>query len=158
MEKIQSEASGKHVTPVSNIFKLGKVGKRKNTRKIESNVKEALRRKLYSSENTTNFQEENACDSPLVIDEDTVQLPEIPDDDMTENCLHKPLVIKDNVELCKFGLGENRYVVAKQFMGKLQVLIREYANGHNGLYPTKKGIALDLEKFKKKSLNCATKT
>lgn len=46
---------------------------------------------------------------------------EIPDDDMTQIFLQKPTVMKENIELCKFGLEANRYVVAKQFQGKFQV-------------------------------------
>ncbi|KAJ8303808.1 hypothetical protein KUTeg_018731 [Tegillarca granosa] len=128
MEKIQLETSRKHE---SNIFKLGKVEKKKKTQSISKSVKDALRKRLFPAETPIAFQDENACDRTLVIDDSTNIPTEIPDDDMTENCLQKPAVIKDNVELCKFGLGENRFV------------------GHNGLYPTKKGIALDLERLKK---------
>lgn len=56
--------------------------------------------------------------------------------------------VQDNIELCRFDLGSDLYVVAKKFNGKTQIHIREYAHGNNGLYPTRKGIALGLDQWK----------
>ncbi|KAJ8299962.1 LOW QUALITY PROTEIN: hypothetical protein KUTeg_021481 [Tegillarca granosa] len=44
------------------------------------------------------------------------------------------------------------FTLSLKIHGKLYVHIREYGQGVNGIYPTKKGIALDLQKWKKKSL------
>ncbi|KAJ8300404.1 hypothetical protein KUTeg_021923 [Tegillarca granosa] len=60
----------------------------------------------------------------------------------TDTCVNPLDLIPENKELCCFDLGDNLYIVAKKFMGKLYVHIREYGQGVNGIYPTKKGIAL----------------
>lgn len=134
-----------------NIVKRRKVGKLRL--KLPIIVKDSIRKNLFADITNVDSKEmidENArdgcnqdfkelveensrdgCDQNLVIDE-------------TKNLNEQD----DNIELCRFDLGSDRYVVAKKFNGKIQVHIREYAKGANGLYPTKKGIALDLEKWK----------
>lgn len=53
-------------------------------------------------------------------------------------------------EYCRLYIGGERYVVAKDFKGYILVHIREYAKNSSGvLYPTKCGIALKLDKWKK---------
>ena len=55
-----------------------------------------------------------------------------------------------DTEYCKLHLGNETYVVAKDFRGEILVHIREYHQSSGGRsYPTKRGIALDLEKWKK---------
>ncbi|KAJ8310003.1 LOW QUALITY PROTEIN: hypothetical protein KUTeg_011868 [Tegillarca granosa] len=108
----------------SNI--LEKLEKRKKDSNHINKVKDALRKRLFPAETSVASQYKNACDRTLMIDENSNTQTEITDDDMTENCLQKPAVIKGNVELCEFGLGADRFVVVKQFQGKLPIHIREY--------------------------------
>ncbi|KAJ8310817.1 hypothetical protein KUTeg_012682 [Tegillarca granosa] len=78
----------------------------------------------------------------------------IPEDKLIENCMSLPTQIQDNVDLCCIHLGDDRYVVAKQFNGKMMIHIRQYVRNKRGLYPSKVGIGLDLEKWLKLDLCC----
>lgn len=57
--------------------------------------------------------------------------------------------VSENDERCRWHVGDERYVVVKPFKGELKVHIRQYEKGDNGLFPTNRGIALNLEKWKK---------
>jgi len=54
-------------------------------------------------------------------------------------------------EFCKFHIGDNHYVLFNLFQGKLKVHIRKYTLE---IYPTKKGITLDLKQFQTLSGEC----
>ena len=65
-----------------------------------------------------------------------------------ENIIGQP--VNDNDELCQLDIGNDCYVVAKPFKGEILVHVRKYGKQNDGgLFPTKKGIALSLEKWKK---------
>ncbi|KAJ8319636.1 hypothetical protein KUTeg_002816 [Tegillarca granosa] len=87
-----------------------------------------------------------------VVNADSVDL--IPEDTLIENCMSLPSQIQDNVDLCCIHLGDDRYVVAKQFNEKMMIHIRQYVRNKRGLYPSKVGICLDLEKWLKLDLCC----
>ncbi|KAJ8305228.1 hypothetical protein KUTeg_017220 [Tegillarca granosa] len=142
-----------------NIVKRRKAGKLRL--KFPEIVKDSIRRNLF--DDITNvgpkeMNDENArdgcdqdykelvkensrddCNQDLVIDETK---------NGNEQDVKTESDVQDNIELCRFDLGSDRYVVAKKFNGKTQIHIREYAHGNNGLYPTRKGIALDLYQWK----------
>ena len=46
-------------------------------------------------------------------------------------------------------IGRNMYLVVSEFLGQIKVHLRVYEEEDGNLFPTKKGIALDLEKWKK---------
>lgn len=53
-------------------------------------------------------------------------------------------------QLCQLDIGNGCYVVAKSYNDEMLIHIRKYEKRFDGsLYPTKKGIALNLEKWKK---------
>ena len=53
-------------------------------------------------------------------------------------------------QLCQIDLGNQCYVVGKLFKGQMFIHVRRYDRRDDGtLFPTKKGIALNLEKWKK---------
>ena len=53
-------------------------------------------------------------------------------------------------QLCQIDLGNQCYVVGKTFNGQMLIHVRKYDRRDDGtLFPTKKGIALNLEKWKK---------
>lgn len=54
-------------------------------------------------------------------------------------------------DLCMFHLGNERYVVVNEFNGKMLIHIRQYDMDAKRTvrYPTKRGITLNVEKFKK---------
>jgi len=61
-----------------------------------------------------------------------------------------------NKQVCQLNISSNRYVVAKEFQGRMLIHVRVYENSRKGqLIPTKQGIALDLEKWKKIHTWCA---
>lgn len=133
-------------TPVDYEKEAPKVGPmKKSRRKIRFNILERVKKNLYQD---FVHADENASDSfenkQLMID-----TPLIEDDVKTESCLVTPKTFKDNVEICRLHLGDERYVVVKPFAGKIQVHIRLYEVGFRGPYPTKKGVALNLEMWKK---------
>lgn len=65
-----------------------------------------------------------------------------------ENIIGQP--VNDNEELCRLDIGNDCYVVAKPFKGEMLVHVRKYDKRDDGLlFPTKKGIALNLEKWAK---------
>lgn len=72
----------------------------------------------------------------------------------TENSLEDPKEMKDNVELCRFHVGNERYMVLKPFKGEIRVHIRQYEIGKRGLYPTKSGVSLSLKMFQYLLNNC----
>lgn len=87
--------------------------------------------------------------SPIVVDDDVTQpIPLVVNtDDDTQPI---PVVVNRDTEYCKLHLGNELYVVAKDFRGKILVHIREYQKNSAGkTYPTKRGLAIDLEKWKK---------
>ncbi|MEW8546776.1 MAG: transcriptional coactivator p15/PC4 family protein [Candidatus Thiodiazotropha sp.] len=52
-------------------------------------------------------------------------------------------------QLCQIDIGNNCYVVGKTFKGQMLIHIRKYDRRDDGtLFPTKKGTALNLEKWK----------
>ena len=56
----------------------------------------------------------------------------------------------DQQQLCQIDIGNNCYVVCNTFKGQMLIHIRHYDRRDDGtLFPTKKGIALNLEKWKK---------
>lgn len=56
----------------------------------------------------------------------------------------------NNGPMCQLDIGGDHYVVAKNFRDNILVHIRVYKRDQNNkLYPTKQGIALDLEKWVK---------
>lgn len=59
--------------------------------------------------------------------------------------------------LLKEHLGRNWYLVISEVQGETKVHIRVYEQRHEDgkLYPTRKGIALDLEKWRKLSELCS---
>ncbi|KAJ8310187.1 hypothetical protein KUTeg_012052 [Tegillarca granosa] len=56
---------------------------------------------------------------------------------------------QDESQLCMFHLGGELYVVAKPYNDQMLIHVREYAVDSKkcARYPTKRGIALDVEKF-----------
>ncbi|KAJ8311293.1 hypothetical protein KUTeg_011154 [Tegillarca granosa] len=65
------------------------------------------------------------------------------------NCLNPVGPLREGDELCRLHLGDERYVVLKSFKGVMQVHIRQFEIGAKGPFPTSKGVALNLEKWKK---------
>ena len=76
---------------------------------------------------------------------------QIPVNDFTEKWINQidgPQ--KGEAQLFQLDIGSGCYFVAKPYNGQLLVHIRKYEKNDEGrLYPTKKGIALNLEKWKK---------
>ena len=53
-------------------------------------------------------------------------------------------------QLCQIDIGNACYVVGNMFKGQMLIHVRKYDRRNDGmLFPTKKGIALNLEKWKK---------
>ncbi|KAJ8319640.1 hypothetical protein KUTeg_002820 [Tegillarca granosa] len=128
-------------TPVCSIPEISQFGpiKKESRKKIRYEVLKKVKKNLQSDfdrESVNNYE-------PLVID-DTIH-----DDKLTETCLDTPKTFQDNVELCRLHLGDERYVVAVPFKGELKIHIRQYEVGNKGRYPTNRGVALNLEKWKK---------
>ena len=46
-------------------------------------------------------------------------------------------------------IGRNMYLVVLEFLGQIRVLLRVFEEEDGNLFPTKKGLALDLEKWEK---------
>lgn len=108
-----------------------------------------IERTKYRSDILSQFKKnskQEECNGSKLKEEQTLI---IDDDLVTESCLDKPKVRPDNVEICNFHLGDERYVVAKPYKGKMQVHIRQFEIGDRGRYPTTRGVALNLEKWKK---------
>ena len=58
-------------------------------------------------------------------------------------------------QLCQIDIGNDCYVVGNTFKGQMLIHIRKYERRDDGkLFPTKKGIALNLEKWKKLQYWC----
>ena len=71
--------------------------------------------------------------------------------DTTEKWMkNKTEKLGNDEQICQIDIGNDCYVVGKVFGGNMLIHIRQYARRSDGtLFPTKKGIALDLEKWKK---------
>ena len=72
-------------------------------------------------------------------------------DDATEIWMKSKSEQQGNDEqICQIDIGNDCYVVGKVFKGQMLIHIRQYGRRGDGtLLSTKKGIALDLEKWKK---------
>lgn len=58
--------------------------------------------------------------------------------------------VGEQQQLCQIDIGNNCYVVGKTFKGQMLIHVRQYdRRDDRTLFPTKKGIALNLEKWKK---------
>ena len=72
-------------------------------------------------------------------------------DDATESWMKNKTEKRDNdQQLCQIDIGNDCYVVGKEFTGKTLIHTRQYErHGDGTIFLTKKGIGLDLEKWKK---------
>ena len=131
-----------HITPQislgSEVSQAGPV--KKERKKLRLEVLNKVKRNLGDDFEKSLREDENARDgfeSNLVMDDGSK-------------------TFQDGVQLCMFHLGGERYVVAQPFNGKMLIHIREYGmdSKRTVRYPTKRGIALDLEKFKKMAELC----
>ena len=58
-------------------------------------------------------------------------------------------------QLCQIDIGNDFYVTGNTFKGQILIHVRKYDKRDNGtIFPTKKGIALNLEKWKKLQYWC----
>ena len=81
----------------------------------------------------------------------SVKLPAI---DSTKNWM-KSKSNQDRDELCQIDIGNDCYVVGNTFKGQMLIHVRKYEKTDDGkCFPTKKGIALNLEKWKKLQYWC----
>ncbi|KAJ8311904.1 hypothetical protein KUTeg_010544 [Tegillarca granosa] len=121
------------------VSRFGPLRKEKKRKVLRLNIFDPVKRNLQSDFNqlveTKNEDEENKLT--------------IVDDEATENCLNPVGPLREGDELCRLHLGDERYVVLKSFKGVMQVHIRQFEIGAKGPFPTSKGVALNLEKWKK---------
>ena len=78
----------------------------------------------------------------------------MPADDNTEHCMKtrsdQDRDPQQQQQLCQIDIGNDCYVVGNTFKGQMLIHVRKYDRRNDGtLFPTKKGIALNLEKWKK---------
>ncbi|KAJ8303809.1 hypothetical protein KUTeg_018732 [Tegillarca granosa] len=134
-------------TPVDFEKEIPKVGPMKKSRKkIRFNILEKVKKNLNNDVANTDENASDSFDNKLVINNANDK---IEDDAITDNCSEVVKTFKNNVEICRVHLGDERYLVVKPFAGKIQVHLRLYQVGFRGSYPTKKGVALNLEMWKK---------
>ena len=101
--------------------------------------------------------DENASDGydqpgRLVIDTSNNCSENMPANDWTEHWMKTVCgrIGDQQEQLCQIDLGNQCYVVGKLFKGQMFIHVRRYDRRDDGtLFPTKKGIALNLEKWKK---------
>lgn len=98
--------------------------------------KRVQRKRLYSATNL----DDNAQDGYGVLRLDF-------DEDKEKK---QPETKQENTTICQLDIGREVYVVAQTFQGRTYVHVRRYGKRlDGGIFPTKTGISLDLEKWKK---------
>ncbi|OWF45232.1 Activated RNA polymerase II transcriptional coactivator p15 [Mizuhopecten yessoensis] len=142
------------VVPAALLPKRRHLAKR---RILDTDVATSLRKKLF-------FFDENARESfeeepdVLIIDDSPIKKVKMETSkcsmhgagvDLKSPLKEKSKDIEEN-KLCQLDIGNDHYVVASRFQGRLYIHIRIYEKRpDNTTYPTKKGITLDLEKWTK---------
>ncbi|XP_033758273.1 uncharacterized protein LOC117340619 [Pecten maximus] len=151
--------SGTQSSPVLVPVPLLKKRHHPRRRILDTEAAKTLRKKLFIDENARESFDADA--EVLFIAESPVKKVQIDKESprMVDKTHHNnDLSVKQTEssgrvsgkDICQLDIGNSHYVVANHFQGRHWVHIRVYEKGqNNSTYPTKKGIALDLEKWMK---------
>lgn len=93
----------------------------------------------------------------LVIETSKDSSVNLPVNDSTEHCMRTASGQEGGhqQQFCQIDIGNDCYVVGNTFKGQVLTHVRKYERRSDGtLFPTKKGIALNIEKWKKLQYWC----